>query len=355
MSTKNPHSSYRWDVFVPFRAFEILTKNVKTPAVLAILGLAVLGAISITLFVYYKGLPFLQKIEPAILQMVDEVYPKELVVTVKNGSLTTNVKEPYYLEFPSQIRKWMTDDSTNSFYERYHMIVFDTKAEPIDFAKHDSLVLFSKDFIMYYRDGNRGETGIETYSPDLNVVLNKQIVMDGVQTQLKKIPLEKIHKMSLPVVPIVTVLASVWTTSMTLFILTILVWILMKSTSLHYRLDRLYIFTLASGAIFIAVFRLINNFLPANLVEPARGLTHQLILGTTFLGLQLTKKSTKNASAVEKAMYFGFYPVFAGKDLIESQRTLLKKIFLGLGLGFLILMPWISFFMTHFYQFVLTK
>ena len=73
-------------------------------------------------------------------------YPKDLVVTVKDGLVSTNVKEPYVIDFPVPVP--VSEDQTIT-----HFITIDTKAQAVDFAKYQSAVMVGGNAI-YYRDNN---------------------------------------------------------------------------------------------------------------------------------------------------------------------------------------------------------
>lgn len=66
-----------------------------------------------------------------------EVYPKELVATVKNGEVSTNVKEPYFIKLP---KSWSEKDM--------NFIAIDTKAQPLDIQKYETPILLTKNSVV---------------------------------------------------------------------------------------------------------------------------------------------------------------------------------------------------------------
>lgn len=90
---------------------------------------------------------FLPKM-PGYLAMAREkgmtLYPKDLVVTVKDGVVSTNAKEPYVIDFPFALPQ----DTEN---KPDHLLVIDTKATAERFTEYKSVVVLGKSTV-YYRD-----------------------------------------------------------------------------------------------------------------------------------------------------------------------------------------------------------
>ena len=95
----------------------------------------------------YSFAAFLPKL-PQYVAMAREkgagFYPKDLVVTVKDGEVSTNVKEPYVIDFPFVLPA----DGDN---KPEHLLVIDTKATAERFTAYKSVVVVGKNTV-YYRD-----------------------------------------------------------------------------------------------------------------------------------------------------------------------------------------------------------
>jgi hypothetical protein len=74
-------------------------------------------------------------------------YPKELELRISNGKLYTNVQEPYTIEFP----KVFGD------VEGKHLIVIDTKASPTAYKTYNTIVLATRE-VLIYPDRQRANT-----------------------------------------------------------------------------------------------------------------------------------------------------------------------------------------------------
>ena len=87
----------------------------------------------------YSFAAFLPKL-PQYVAMAREkgagFYPKDLVVTVKDGEVSTNVKEPYAIDLP---------------FAPEHLLVLDTKATAERFNEYKAFVVVGKNTV-YYRD-----------------------------------------------------------------------------------------------------------------------------------------------------------------------------------------------------------
>lgn len=95
----------------------------------------------------YSFAAFLPKL-PQYVAMAREkgagFYPKDLAVTVKDGEVSTNVKEPYVIDFPFALPV----DGDN---KPEHLLVIDTKATAERFTAYKSVVVVGKNTV-YYRD-----------------------------------------------------------------------------------------------------------------------------------------------------------------------------------------------------------
>lgn len=71
--------------------------------------------------------------------VLSQIYPKELVLTVKDKNISTNVKEPYFISVPKE----MGIPESQAKY----LVAIDTSADIADFDKYRSLFLLSKEFV----------------------------------------------------------------------------------------------------------------------------------------------------------------------------------------------------------------
>jgi hypothetical protein len=84
-----------------------------------------------------------------IKQTVATLYPPELVVTIKNGEVSTNVEEPYYIAVPKFMQSEKKTAETPD-----HLITIDTKADVTDYEKYHTYVLVTKHALVYPRSSS---------------------------------------------------------------------------------------------------------------------------------------------------------------------------------------------------------
>lgn len=89
-----------------------------------------------------KNLPKVPDFVTNVKQTAQSFFPQELIVTLNNGKIHTNVDEPYYIEFPKQLQ-----GQSNSMAK--HLITIDTKAAVSDFIKYNTIILITKDSVVY--------------------------------------------------------------------------------------------------------------------------------------------------------------------------------------------------------------
>ena len=107
-------------------------------------------------------LDFIHQAEPVIRNL----YPKELVVTIKSGTAASNVAEPYVIKMPKEIQKFFDATTTPN------LAVIDTHepADPDRFLSLNTWLLFSKDGLTYMK-GGEGKLGIEFQKYENDVVM----------------------------------------------------------------------------------------------------------------------------------------------------------------------------------------
>jgi len=69
---------------------------------------------------------------------LNEFYPKNLVIEVKNGAVTTNAREPLFLDIPE-----LKDEKFK------HLITIDTKAEQRDYLKYRTVLLITRNAFVH--------------------------------------------------------------------------------------------------------------------------------------------------------------------------------------------------------------
>lgn len=90
----------------------------------------------------FRALPKLPKQISILKTELKKTYPKELTVYVKNGKVSTNVKEPYFLDIPP-LKSGLKKESFD------HFITIDTHAKVDDYQRYRTLLLITKSSIIH--------------------------------------------------------------------------------------------------------------------------------------------------------------------------------------------------------------
>lgn len=115
-------------------------------------------------------------VQPILIKAKTEVfniYPESLVVTIKNGNLSTNAQEPFFVPLKSE---WLPKDiADNVFYPPVtNILVIDTNAQPSDINKYQTFVLITKNAVSYY--AGRNEIRIQTLQDLKSLTIDRPTV-----------------------------------------------------------------------------------------------------------------------------------------------------------------------------------
>lgn len=97
-------------------------------------------------------------------QIIRNLYPQGLTVTIKDGSLKSNVDEPYYIPFPARFN--IKDMS---------LVAIDTKASVDSFKKYNTAFLVTKNALAYPDSDTKGSYKVYPFS-DIKgfVIINRE-------------------------------------------------------------------------------------------------------------------------------------------------------------------------------------
>lgn len=167
---------------------------------------------------------------PGYIQMAKSellnLYPQELELRISNGRLYTNVVEPYYVDFPAKFGNM----------EGKHLAVIDTEASPTEYKQYNTLILATRDVIVYpdKQQGDSVTTKMYFFS-DLkkSLYLDHVIytrIINSLNPLLAKLP-SYVEIAVITALILLPLFGGLFWTSSTLFgliFLTILVWIMSK-------------------------------------------------------------------------------------------------------------------------------
>lgn len=158
---------------------EVLAGTKRFRWLLAIFIIAVFISIQSSIFMFTKVYPVVKALEKKAIASIQEIYPDELQITIKNGIASTNVTEPYYIsvrqETLENLFSLKEDDSTKS---KIRLLAIDTKGKADDFEQYQSLALLTQTSVVYY---DNKEIKIYPLRDIQDLTINKQIILSKIK------------------------------------------------------------------------------------------------------------------------------------------------------------------------------
>ncbi|MBI4973134.1 DUF1189 family protein [Candidatus Roizmanbacteria bacterium] len=161
-------------------------------------------------------------------QIMRNLYPTGLTITIKDGSLRTNVDEPYFIPFPSRFK--VKDMS---------LVAIDTKASVDSFKRYNTAFLVTKNALAYPDSDTRGSYKVYPFS-DLKgfLIINREAyerVINPIIPYFKYYPLATvaIFIFFLMIVPIFGSLFAFSGTLFYLLVLTLVTYLIAKFMKLR--------------------------------------------------------------------------------------------------------------------------
>jgi len=138
------------------------------------LVLSLLTAATLSFFLVQKVNPYLNQLKT----QAPEFYPPELELTIKDGSVSINQPEPYFIPikkewFPEEIQKEIKMAPIDN------VLVIDTQVEPSEIKKYQTFVLLTKNDLAFM--GNANEIRIQSLEQADDFTLNQKVVKQGWQ------------------------------------------------------------------------------------------------------------------------------------------------------------------------------
>lgn len=131
--------------------------------------LTIISTLALTLPISAGVKEFTDKLIPEVVNK----YPQNLEVRIKDGKVSTNVEEPYFIKMPRQ---------SSSAKDVENILVIDTKTPFSDdtFAKYKTIAVLTKDHF-YYRDENKHEIRGNELTGISDFTVSPQVVQSGLE------------------------------------------------------------------------------------------------------------------------------------------------------------------------------
>jgi len=179
---------------------DYLAGKAKISSLLLLLIISVISAIAPTYYMWTKALPFVSELEPKVSQFINKNFSDDLEITIRQGIVTTNVTEPYYIVVNHDIFNELlgkTSDQTSP--AKVRLLAIDTKGSAENFEKYQTYALLTESNLVYYDDKAVKITSLRNID---NLTITKQIVLDKVKTYTTKYNMQLWAKIAIFLFPV---------------------------------------------------------------------------------------------------------------------------------------------------------
>lgn len=273
--------------FFPFKYYTAILMGAQNyRAILAALFLALLLTIQPSFFIFKNVLPVVQNAESKVTTLVNEVYPEELEIKIKNGRASTNVTEPYYVSIRQETLENLfnfqqSDQNTKS---KIRLLAIDTKGKADDFERYQSMALLTESSLIYYNDNN-----INIYS--LQKIQDLTINKTTIETKIKEVNKDNIIGKLLVAVlflsPALIVLGLFLLHLLSFLLLSIAVYFMVRINQLPFGFKNTFRYTSAIAFLATLIWNLLL-FIPfiTSRIITAQSLLTIIILGLAYIGIK---------------------------------------------------------------------
>lgn len=134
--------------------------------------LSLLTAGALSFFLVKEVSPYLNQLKT----QVPEFYPPDLEIMIKDGSVSINQPEPYFIPikkdwFPEEMQKDIRMAPIDN------VLVIDTQAQPSELNKYQTFVLLTKNHIAFAGENN--EIRVQTLEEVKDFTLNQEVIKEG--------------------------------------------------------------------------------------------------------------------------------------------------------------------------------
>lgn len=126
------------------------------------------AAIFIVLASFISSLVYFPKAETVLhefAQKAKDSYPQELTVTIKGGSVSTNVTEPYFIKMPAG----HDNEQASAKYDNLLVIDTGSQASADSLKQYKTAVLLTKNFLVYQDDNGKVVSESLEKVPDMTI------------------------------------------------------------------------------------------------------------------------------------------------------------------------------------------
>lgn len=160
-------------IYSPKYYQELVKKPFSYSVKYIFLFVLVLGVLKLCFLAFY--IPEFHKNLSSFSSEAKEIYPEELEVFIKDGNVSTNVEEPYFVPLPD-----LPEEGGEEVERPENLIVIDTGVEPSveNLEGYDSMILVTRNYIV--SQNNRGKIEMQSLQQVPDMTINKSMVIKNV-------------------------------------------------------------------------------------------------------------------------------------------------------------------------------
>ncbi len=269
---------------------DVLKGNRKFKFLLSVFIISILITIQTSALLIKELFPLTRNLEKNITKFVDDYYPSDLEVKIKDGTASTNVTEPYYVTLPQELLENPTAFTNDKFDKssKVRILTIDTKGSAEDFESYQSMALLTKGNLVYYSDGN---INIRSLRDVGDLTINKSKVMSEINKYTSKYNFQLIANVLILTIPFFLFMSVFFFQVIVYLFISIAVWIMLKVNLQKFSFGKIFIYTAAIAFIPTLIW---------NLITMIPGVTHFsfylsnipniVVLGVAYIGILRLKK-----------------------------------------------------------------
>lgn len=244
--------------------------------------MALVVSIRPSFFISKDIYPFVKNLENKVNTLVDEVYPQELEIKIKNGYASSNVTEPYYLTIRKETLEniFSLKENEQISKSKVRILAIDTKSKAEEFEKYQSQALLTETSLVYYQEGN---INIQSLRGIQNLTISKELIKSKIAVINKDNTIVNLATIGIFVSPLflILILGGFIGQLIKFFLISLLIYLMVRINQLSVGFKNTFRYT-AALTFWVMILGNIVSFVP-RLAEDI--LAVETILTVTILGL----------------------------------------------------------------------
>jgi hypothetical protein len=191
--------------------------------------------------------PVVQNLPQKVTDTVTQIIPEELEVTIKNGTASTNVTEPYYIvaNMHSLENLFLTKEPSKldpSPQAQVRLLTIDTQARAEDFERYQCFALLTETSLVYYDDE---QITIRPLNQVEDITLSRAIILDKINQVNKDNRIGNWLVIGLYALPVLIFIAAFFNELFGVLVIALFIKIIIAINQLSFPFKRIFAYTAA--------------------------------------------------------------------------------------------------------------